>query len=528
MTMTPFPTQPVSPRDNPTESRSPRRVVMRAANLRKSFGGQKVLADVTCELREGECVALIGVNGSGKTTLENILSGSLEPDAGQIELRTNGSTERFDFPRSFWQAANPLDHFAPERLARLGVVKTWQDVRLFPGHTLADNISVAAPDQLGENPLGAIFRRHAVRKQEASIGQASQKTLERLGLGDRAGSSGDRISLGQAKRIAIARAVTSGARILYLDEPLSGLDAIGVQEVMGLLQELVHEQKLTLVIIEHAFNLPCVLNLATKVWTLSEGKLHEESTVSFLSRPANGSPAGLEESLRTAGTQSQAADVPLPGGAILVRHRRKDFDPARPILEVQDLVVFRGQRLVLGERSAEGSIRGLSFSLYHGEIACLKAPNGWGKTTLLETIAGLQRAERGSIKINGRRVEALEPWTRAQLGIFLLQARNHSFASLTVRESLQLATVATVPESLHPLLNRHVSDLSGGERQRLALTSVLEGADRTESLGLLDEPFGFLDHAALADQKLWGGLTRCGAALIAIPLSPPASTAADK
>lgn len=88
---------------------------------------------------------LRGNNGSGKTTLLNILSGNLEPDEGSIHLQVNGASEHFKFPRRWWENLNPFDHFTPERVAREGVGRTWQDVRLFNSMTLAENIAVASP-----------------------------------------------------------------------------------------------------------------------------------------------------------------------------------------------------------------------------------------------------------------------------------------------------------------------------------------------------------------------------------------------
>src|ERR1039458_8271762 len=136
------------------------RTVLSLRDLRKSFGGQIVLDGISAELHEGEVVLLRGDNGSGKTTLLNILSGNLEPDAGGINLQANGRAEHFQFPRRWWQEINPVDHFTPERVAREGVGRTWQDVRLFNKLTLIDNIAVASPRQTGESPFNLMrFRR---------------------------------------------------------------------------------------------------------------------------------------------------------------------------------------------------------------------------------------------------------------------------------------------------------------------------------------------------------------------------------
>ena len=119
---------------DPTESTAP--LLLRVSGLGCAFGGQQVLDDVSVELRQGEVVLLRGANGSGKTTLLNILTGNLVPDRGSIELHTGKQPIRFEFPRRMWARG-----FAPDNLARLGVGRTWQDIRLFDTQSLANNIA---------------------------------------------------------------------------------------------------------------------------------------------------------------------------------------------------------------------------------------------------------------------------------------------------------------------------------------------------------------------------------------------------
>jgi ABC-type branched-subunit amino acid transport system ATPase component len=137
--------------------------------------------------------------------------------------------------------------------------------------------SLATPDQIGESPLGAILRSVAVRKEENRLLAEADSLLAELGLQGRETSSAGLVSLGQSKRVAIARAVRAGARILFLDEPLAGLDAVGIADVVEMLERLAHDDQLTLVIVEHLFNIPRILDFATTVWTLSNGKLEVES-----------------------------------------------------------------------------------------------------------------------------------------------------------------------------------------------------------------------------------------------------------
>ena len=473
--------------------------VLSASNINKSFNGQKVLDGVSLELRCGEIVLLRGDNGSGKTTLLNILTGNLEPDAGVIGIFNNCSPEHFRFPRRWLEKLNPFDHFSPERVAVNGVGRSWQEIRLFPTHSLQDNLALAAPHQSGENPVWSLFRRLAVKKQEKDILDCAGRMLAKLGLAGRENSSADKISLGQSKRVAIARAVMAGARVLFLDEPLAGLDEEGVTEVLGFLKRLAVDEQITLVIVEHIFNVPRLLDLVTTVWTLDSGNLfvddvhqiRKDYECSSIQDPSHSSVRKL------AGVHCHtASEQELPGGALLTKLTCKESgDVGAPILEVRDIVVCRGKRIVIGKQIADGSVQGLSFCLSMGELAVLHAPNGWGKTTLFEAIAGLIPVTSGSIFFNGNPIQCLTPWERVRIGMSLLQSRNQTFSGLTIRESLRLSRLAEIPSPISNLADKHCSHLSGGEKQKLAIWSVING--KGFSLGLFDEPFYALDAGSI-------------------------------
>lgn len=494
------------------------KVLLRVKRLRKAFGGQVVLNDLSLELRQCEVVLLRGDNGSGKTTLLNILTGNLEPDTGSIQLFSNGAEECFHFPRQWWEYLNPFDNFTPERVSRERVGRTWQDIRLFPTQNLHNNIAIAAPGQLGENPVWSILRRSSVQKQEREIAAASKLILSKMGLKDRATSSADKISLGQSKRVAIARAVMGGARILFLDEPLAGLDAAGISEVMSLLRELAHDEKITLVIVEHIINIPHILDLATTVWTLEGGRMSVDPTDKVRAEIERASGDGIRGWLiEMAGPSGRIVDQELVGGAILSAITPPNGGSSDAVLEVKDLVVHRGRRLVIGEQKTDGSIQGASFTLQKGQLAVLEAPNGWGKTTLFEAIAGLLPITRGEIRVNGQPIQGLPPWERAKVGVTFLQARNNSYPNLTVREALQLAQVRNVSQQITPLLKRRMSDLSGGEKQIVAAVCARERKEFC--LSLLDEPFSALDGFSLNLMREQITVRPTGSVLIAIPFS---------
>lgn len=501
----------------PKPSEDRRKLLLNAQGLRKSFGGKLVLGGIDLRLHQGEVVLLRGENGSGKTTLLNILTGNMEPDSGMIQVFTNSKEERFYFPRRWWQKLNPFDHFTPERVSKERVGRSWQDIRLFSTQTLRDNIAISFPQQLGESPLWALIRRSAVQKQERNIILAADSVLSSLHLDGREDSSADQVSLGQSKRVAIARAVSTGARILFLDEPLAGLDASGVTEVMDLLKELVGTHKITLVIIEHILNITHVLSLATTVWTLDNEKIRVSSPDDIHTEINQGvgddNPSWIAE---IQGSRGTLANQTLPGGAILSTLTIPSTNSHKATLEIEDLVIYRGKRLAVGEKQKDGSTSGVTFSLRRGQLVVLQAPNGWGKTTLLEAIAGLIPITRGVIRLNGQPVEHLSSWERSSKGLSLLQSRNNIFLSLTVSELLRLTKRTILPaRRIEHLLDRHISDLSGGERQKVALLSTI---GRHLIVGLLDEPFASLDSQSTSEAQAL--LTNClltGALLITIP-----------
>lgn len=460
-------------------------VILSARGLHKTFGGQVVLRNVNFNLRKGEVVLLQGENGSGKTTLLNILTGNLEPDVGELHLSVNSTQEVFRWPRRWWQNLNPFDHFTPERIAWEGVGRVWQDIRLFSTMTVLDNVVLSSPRQAGENPIIALLRLGRVNKEELYNQEQASKWLNGLGLGDRLHSSCDKISLGQMKRVAIARAVQAGAKILFLDEPLSGLDGIGVAEVMRYLDTLVHTNGLTVVIVEHVFNIPRVLDLATTVWTLADGHLTVESKDKVWRNPKITTVFNPYDWLKeVAGPGGKVETQELKQGARLTSAIPSGTENAPVVLEVKDLVVRRGYRTVLD---------GLSLKLHRGQLTLLEAPNGWGKSTLLDIITDVLPLQSGNIILNGESINSLSTDKRVRRGLGYLRSRKPVFGSLTISEHKRL------PEGSNFIFSGHSQDgdtkanlLSGGQRQKL-LIEMLPDA----SVYLLDEPFIGLDAGSI-------------------------------
>jgi branched-chain amino acid transport system ATP-binding protein len=478
-------------------------------------------------------VLLRGENGSGKTTLLNILTGNMEPDAGEINLFVNSHPERFRFPRRWWQELNPWDHFTPERVANEGVGRTWQDVRLFGSQTLADNLAVVRPGQPGERPLSILSRPRRWRQAETENLQAVQSLLNSLDLGDRSDSSADMISLGQTKRIAFARAAHANTKVIFLDEPLAGLDQKGTENIIAVLRALAAVHRLTLVIVEHVFNIPAILDFATAVWTLADGHITRETVAEAKADSAVQNTGALPDLIRQmAGPDAVITEEQLPRGAMLTRvsllHMSRE-----PLLTIKGLVARRGHRLVVGEEK-NGTVTGFDLTVHKGDLIFLQAPNGWGKTSFLEALAGILPCQAGSICLDGESLGQKTTWERRKSGLAVVPARDNVFVGLTVSENQRISIrpdrismpllACEHPQSamLNPRFarSRMMSSLSGGERKRLVLANADQQEDKVR---IWDEPFTSLDSDAAIN------LCHClmpdgnSASLVLIPSSIPVS-----
>ncbi|MCM2374652.1 ATP-binding cassette domain-containing protein [Aporhodopirellula aestuarii] len=484
-------------------------VVLSACGITKSFDGNAVLRGVDITLGRGQCVLLTGENGSGKTSLINILTGNLQPDQGEITYSIGDEPTTFTFPRGWWQELNPWNHFRPEFVARAGVGRSWQDVRLFGSLSLRDNLAIATPDQRSESPLRSLFGSHAKSEHTSTV-------LDELGLVDRDDSSADKISLGQSKRVAIARAIQAGAKVLFLDEPLAGLDQQGIQDVLVYLRRLIQQHRVTLVIVEHLFNQHHLLPIVTHRWSLADGicdiaECDEQTRRS--SQPISSTREAWIEAL--IGEGDEVVEETLVRSATLTRIRTADstFDAPRPALQITDLVVNVGARQVIGV-GEDGSTSPLSLTLMPGEIGILQAPNGWGKTTLLNAIIGAIPIEQGSITIDGQQTIATESEDARASSVSCITASSALFPDLTLKETASLAGVA-LPEMFRGREKRKCSTLSGGERQRLALA-----LSKSNSLNIYDEPLNGLDDGKSFIETCKQMTSQGNAVLILVPQKP--------
>jgi branched-chain amino acid transport system ATP-binding protein len=231
---------------------------LQVTGLDKSFGGLQALRDCSFTIAQGRITCLVGPNGAGKTTIFNAITGFLRPDAGSVTFR-----------------GAKLDGLKPQAIVQHGIARTFQNLRLFTDLSALDNVMVALPAQFAEEPLGAILRPfHAARAQRRRATEALT-ILQHVGLADRARELVRNLSYGEQKLLTVARVLATGAELLLLDEPASGMSAGALDNIMALLRRLQNEGK-TLLVVEH--NTRVVQQIADDVLFLHQGHLMAQGT----------------------------------------------------------------------------------------------------------------------------------------------------------------------------------------------------------------------------------------------------------
>ncbi len=238
-----------------------------ANGLDHRFGGLHALRDCTFEIKQRKITCLVGPNGAGKTTIFNAITGFLRPDEGHVTFR-----------------GRSLDGLRPQAIVHAGIARTFQNLRLFVDLSALDNVIVGLPSPFGEGPLGAILRPLHASKAQAQQREAALRTLAHVGLADRAGELVRNLSYGEQKLLTVARVLATGAELLLLDEPASGLSAGALDAVMALLRRLQSEGK-TLLVVEH--NTRVVQQIADQVLFLHQGHLMAQgSPAEIIADPA--------------------------------------------------------------------------------------------------------------------------------------------------------------------------------------------------------------------------------------------------
>jgi branched-chain amino acid transport system ATP-binding protein len=222
--------------------------------LSRSFRGLEALTDYDLQLPAGSIHGVIGPNGAGKTTLFNVLSGFLPPTRGSIAFQ---GTEITGAPA--W------------KVSRLGIARTFQNIRLFGDSPVIDNVKVGLHRQVRPSFIGTLFSAPSFRRAETELDQRAVELLELFGIAQHRDRLARHLPYGDQRRLEIARAVATKPSVVLLDEPNAGMNPVETQELLGLIRRIRDEQAITVVLVAH--DIPLVMNLCDRIQVLNYGRI---------------------------------------------------------------------------------------------------------------------------------------------------------------------------------------------------------------------------------------------------------------
>ena len=226
--------------------------MLQVQNLSKEFDGIKAVDDLSFTLEDNAIVALVGPNGSGKTTVFNIVSGFLKAEKGKIFLNGKDITSVSSY-----------------KIARLGIGRTFQNIRLFPQLSVLDNVMLGLKYETGDRFPSALFQTKRMKKEEAENIKKAEELLKFAGLSEKRDSVAENLSHGQRKLLELVRILALKPKIFLLDEPIAGLFPETKKTMFGLIRMLKESGK-TILFIEH--DLHSVMDIAEKIIVLDHGK----------------------------------------------------------------------------------------------------------------------------------------------------------------------------------------------------------------------------------------------------------------
>lgn len=243
--------------------------ILTVEGIAKSFGGLKAVDDFVMDLKKSQITALVGPNGCGKTTAFNLMTGFLKTDRGRIKFQGRDITNTPAF-----------------RMPRLGIARSWQDVRILQGMTVLDNILLARQNQSGESLFKLFFMPWRIKNEENKNLENAVSHLDAVGLLEKQQEVARDLSYAEQKLLAVARLLTTGAQVLLLDEPSSGVDPNWVKQFMQIIKDLARKGK-TICIVEH--NLEVVRGISDTVYFMAEGrKIAQGSAEALMADPRLG------------------------------------------------------------------------------------------------------------------------------------------------------------------------------------------------------------------------------------------------
>lgn len=228
--------------------------ILAVSALTRSFGGLVAVNNVSFTVNQNEIFGLIGPNGAGKTTLFNLISGLIPPSSGQLLYQGESITK-----------------LRPYKIAKLGIARTFQNIRLFGTLSALENIIVARHIHTKSNVFNGVLSLPSAAREEKIARSKGKELLNLVGLGDHATEKACNFSYGDQRRLEIARALALNPKILLLDEPAAGMNTGEKQSLSVFIRQISQQFNLTIVLIEH--HVPLVMGLCDRIAVLNFGKL---------------------------------------------------------------------------------------------------------------------------------------------------------------------------------------------------------------------------------------------------------------
>lgn len=454
--------------------------ILEMQHITKVFPGVIALDDVDLEVRRGEVHALVGENGAGKSTLMKILAGAYQPDKGRILLR--GQEVTFHHPHD---------------AQRAGISIIYQELNLLPERTVVQNIF-----------LGREMRNWwGIDHKKMSL--ETEKLLESLGIAIPGNTLVRNLSIAQQQQVEIAKALSLNAEILIMDEPTASLAPRETQHLFELVERL-KNNGVTVIYISH--RLEEIFQIADRVTVLKDGKRVATENVRDIS-------------------SSQLVQL------MVGRELDVLFPPKAKPEEIGE-VVLEAENLTCGNR-----VKNFSLKLRRGEIVCLAGLEGSGRTHVARALFGLERIDKGTVRLNGRAVYFHDPRKaiqsglgfitedRKQEGLILIQSVRNNIALPSLDERQRMGFIEGAKEeeavrrSIESLDLRAPNDqiqvqyLSGGNQQKAVLAKWLL---TDANILIFDEPTRGIDVGAKAGiHQLMRRLAREGKAILMISSELP-------
>ena len=261
--------------------------VLHVENVTMQFGGVVAVNNLSMDVNEGEIVALIGPNGAGKTTAFNCITGVYEPTNGKIafmgkDIVVNHPTGKM---RKLYAGENggiydKVLAQTPDKITRLGVARTFQNIRLFKTQTVFENVLIAMHMLKTSNLFTATFRlNHA---EEKRMREKAMELLQIVGLADAKDELATSLPYGKQRHLEIARALATQPKLLLLDEPAAGMNPQETEELSAFIRKIKDQFSLTVFMIEHHMNL--VMDISDRIYVIDFGKLIAEGTPAEIQR----------------------------------------------------------------------------------------------------------------------------------------------------------------------------------------------------------------------------------------------------